>query len=123
MRGTSTSDERKSVNDPRASDALVARSGGQMALLVRLRDERVLVMPLWLYPVVFAATARQQKKVEVIAGGRGVRWPDLDVDVSVRGMLDGRPDVTRVAKATARAMSLKSYLRALAAFTPTRRAG
>lgn len=94
-----------------------------MALLVRLRDERVLVMPLWLYPVVFAATARQQKKVEVIAGGRGVRWPDLDVDVSVRGMLDGRPDVTRVAKATARAMSLKSYLRALAAFTPTRRAG
>jgi hypothetical protein len=28
---------------------------------------------------------------ELIAEGTGIRWPEIDEDISVRGMLDGMP--------------------------------
>lgn len=124
MPGTATLATRNGhAGDPKAVDARIARSGGQPILVVHLRDQRVLALPLWLYPTLWAAPPRHQRNLELIAGGRGVRWPELDVDLSVRGMLAGRPDVTRAARATARALSLKDYLRVLGSRTPTRRAG
>lgn len=123
MRGTDTSATNGSLPHPRAVEARIARAGGGLLLLVHLRDGRVLGLPLWLYPTLLAASPALRRNIELIAGGRGVRWPDLDLDLSVRGMLAGRPDVTRAARSAARSLNLKSYLRALTAMTPTRRAG
>lgn len=121
MRGTGTSEGIEP--DPRAVEARVSGAGGTHLLIVRLRDGRDLGLPLWLYPNLLAASPAQRRRLEIIGGGWGVRWPDLDVDLSVRGMLAGRPDVTLSAQASARSLRLKNYARALAAIMPARRAG
>lgn len=37
------------------------------------------------------ATADQRTRHEIIGDGTGIHWPDIDEDISVRGMLDGIP--------------------------------
>jgi hypothetical protein len=56
-------------------------------LHVRLADGREVVTPLWWYPSLHGATPSQRNNVELMLDG--VHWPDLDEDVSVRGMLAG----------------------------------
>jgi len=36
------------------------------------------------------ATETQRKKIEIICGGTGLHWPDLDEDLSVTGIIEGR---------------------------------
>lgn len=123
MPGRATSAARKSEPDPRADQVSFSRVSGEQLLIVRLRDGRILGLPLWLYPTLLDAPPSQRRHSEIIAGGRGVRWPDIDLDLSVRGMLAGHPDVTRTARAAARSMKLAAYARALSAIIPARRAG
>lgn len=56
-------------------------------LHVRLADEREVVTPLWWYPSLSNATPSQRNNVELMLDG--VHWPDIDEDLSVRGMLAG----------------------------------
>ncbi|MCO6049427.1 DUF2442 domain-containing protein [Mesorhizobium sp. RP14(2022)] len=56
-------------------------------LHVELRDGRELVTPLWWYPRLLAATPEERENVELMLDG--VHWPDIDEDLSVRGMLRG----------------------------------
>jgi hypothetical protein len=56
-------------------------------LHVRLADGREVVTPLWWYPSLYGATPPQRNNVELMLDG--VHWPDLDEDLSVRGMLAG----------------------------------
>mgnify|MGYP001024567920 CR=1 FL=1 len=56
-------------------------------LHVLLADGRELTTPLWWYPRLANATAAQRNNVELMLDG--VHWPDLDEDLSVRGMLSG----------------------------------
>jgi hypothetical protein len=56
-------------------------------LHVRLADGREVVTPLWWYPSLHGATPSQRNNVELMLDG--VHWPDLDEDLSVRGMLAG----------------------------------
>jgi hypothetical protein len=37
------------------------------------------------------ATPEQRQKYQILGSGEGVHWPDVDEDISVRGMLDGIP--------------------------------
>ena len=37
------------------------------------------------------ATAAQRGRFEILGSGEGVHWPDLDEDISARGMLQGIP--------------------------------
>jgi hypothetical protein len=37
------------------------------------------------------ATPAQRARWELIGGGEGVRWPDIDEDLSARGFFVGRP--------------------------------
>jgi hypothetical protein len=37
------------------------------------------------------ATSEQRAHYEIFGEGTGIRWPDIDEDISVRGMLDGTP--------------------------------
>jgi len=54
---------------------------------VRLADGREVITPLWWYPRLSNATPAQRNHVELMPDG--VHWPDVDEDLSVRGMLAG----------------------------------
>ncbi|MEO3386922.1 DUF2442 domain-containing protein [Mesorhizobium sp. CAU 1741] len=56
-------------------------------LHVRLADGREIVTPLWWYPRLLGATPGERNKVELMLDG--VHWPDVDEDLSIRGMLRG----------------------------------
>jgi Protein of unknown function (DUF2442) len=57
------------------------------SLHVRLADGREIVTPLWWYPRLATATPAQRNIVELMRDG--VHWPEVDEDLSVRGMLTG----------------------------------
>ncbi|MBI4285158.1 MAG: DUF2442 domain-containing protein [Chloroflexi bacterium] len=61
------------------------------ALTVELSDGRTLTVPLAWYPRLLHATAKERANWELIGRGQGVHWEDLDEDISVEGLLAGRP--------------------------------
>ena len=72
---------------PRAVEAVVTED----ELSVRLDDGRTIVTPLAWYPRLLHATAAERSRFEIIGRGQGLSWPDVDEDLSVEGMLAGRP--------------------------------
>ena len=60
-------------------------------LSVELSDGRSLGVPLAWYPRLSHATSQELDHWGLIGNGRGVRWPDLDEDISVENLLAGRP--------------------------------
>jgi hypothetical protein len=61
------------------------------AISARLVDGRIISVPLvWSWRL-SEATTQQRSRFEIIGDGSGIRWPDLDEDISVRGMLSGVP--------------------------------
>jgi hypothetical protein len=61
------------------------------AFVVHLEDGRSLTVPIEWFPRLRDATAEQRSRWELIGPGFGIRWPDLDEDISVAGLL-GLPD-------------------------------
>lgn len=61
------------------------------ALVVDLVDGRTIITPLAWYPRLLHATPAQRARWEKAGAGFGVHWPELDEDLSVRGMLRGAP--------------------------------
>lgn len=57
---------------------------------VRLEDGREIRFPAEKNRRLRGATAAQLANVELICGGTGLHWPDLDEDLSVLGILEGR---------------------------------
>jgi len=56
-------------------------------LVVTLRDGRRIATPLGWYPRLQAATPAQRQNFEIMP--MGIRWPDIDEDLSVAEMLKG----------------------------------
>ena len=61
------------------------------SLVVELADGRSISAPLGWYPRLFHASATEREQFRFIAGGEGIHWPDLDEDISVEGIVAGRP--------------------------------
>lgn len=59
------------------------------ALVVKLRDGRVVSVPLGWYPRLAAGTAAERRHWELIGPGIGIHWPKLDEDISVEALLQG----------------------------------
>ena len=59
------------------------------ALTVDLSDGRTISVPLAWFPRLTYADAEERAHWELI--GDGIHWPDLDEDISVDGLLAGRP--------------------------------
>ena len=57
-------------------------------LVVEFEDGRTLSVPLAWYPRLGHGTAKERNRFEV--GHFGIHWPDLDEDISFRGLLLGR---------------------------------
>lgn len=57
---------------------------------VTLRDGRVLATPMSWFPRLSEATEAQLADWRLIGRGEGIRWPSLDEDISVAGLLRTR---------------------------------
>jgi len=61
------------------------------ALTVDLVDGRSVSVPLAWYPRLTHARPTERENWRLIGRGEGIHWPDLDEDISVEGLLAGRP--------------------------------
>ena len=75
------------VRIPEAEDVLVTED----TLRAELSDGRTISVPLAWYPRLLHATPAERDHWELIGAGQGIRWPDLDEDLSVEGLIAGRP--------------------------------
>lgn len=121
MRGRSTS-TRKAAPVPKILGAAIGGPRTSQLLMVALHDGRVIGLPLSLFPILVAAKKSDRDEMEVVGDGAGLRWHRLDVDLSVEGLIAGRPDFTARAGTIASERNLAAYFRSLAGFA-VRRAG
>lgn len=62
--------------------------GGMICML--LSDKKEVRFPVYLNERLREATDEQRNNIEIICGGTGLHWPDLDEDLSVMGIMEGR---------------------------------
>jgi hypothetical protein len=75
------------ANEPRISRIDVTDE----LITAQLVDGRIISVPLaWSWRL-FQANQQQRNNWELIGDGEGVHWPDIDEDLSARGMLNGSP--------------------------------
>jgi hypothetical protein len=60
-------------------------------LIVDLVDGRTIAVPIAWYPRLQRATPAQRSNWKRSAGGAGIRWPEIDEDLSAEGLLRGAP--------------------------------
>jgi len=61
------------------------------SLLVELSDGRAISVPIVWFPRLAHATPIERGRWRLIGKGEGIHWEALDEDVSVEGLLAGRP--------------------------------
>ena len=71
--------------DPRAIEVDVSED----ELTVVLADGRRIAVPLAWFPRLLSATPEERSKFEILGGGVGIHWPNIDEDLSVEGLLRG----------------------------------
>lgn len=76
-----------SNNGIRAQQVRITRD----ALSVDLSDGRTIIVPLEWFPRLVHGTVKERKHWRLIGQGHGIHWPDLDEDISVKNLLDGKP--------------------------------
>ena len=59
-------------------------------LSVDLTDGRTISVPIAWYPRLSHADMGERRNWRLIAGGDGIRWPDVDEDISVAALLAGK---------------------------------
>ena len=74
------------IEVPFAQDVIVTDE----ALSVELSDGRTIAVPLGWFPRLVHATIAERDNWELIGKGEGIHWPDLDEDISVQGLIEGR---------------------------------
>jgi hypothetical protein len=67
----------------------VAVSASELAVV--LIDGRTVSVPLARYPRLAHATPDERANWRLIGRGEGIHWPDLDEDISIAGLLAGKP--------------------------------
>jgi hypothetical protein len=60
------------------------------ALSVELSDGRSVVVPLTRFPRLLHGSQAERERWRLIGRGEGIRWDDLDEDISVESLLAGR---------------------------------
>ena len=58
-------------------------------LVVELEDGRAISLPLSWYPRLLHGRPEERNDYQLIGGGSGIHWPDLDEDLSVEDLLAG----------------------------------
>ena len=78
------------VRDVRVTDDTIS---------VDLFDGRTITVPLAWYPRLLHATSEQRANWRIAGAGYGIHWPDIDDDLSTRGLLQGAPAPRGMAEA------------------------
>ena len=73
--------------DPRAQDVQFTDD----EFTVVLSDGRKIVVPLIWFPRLLNGTPEQRRNWRLLGDGAGIHWPDVDEDISVEGLLRGKP--------------------------------
>jgi hypothetical protein len=60
-------------------------------LNVDLSDGRSIAVPIAWFPRLLHSTEQERNNWRLIGRGQGIHWEDIDEDVSVEGLLAGRP--------------------------------
>ncbi|HKZ17005.1 MAG TPA: DUF2442 domain-containing protein [Geobacteraceae bacterium] len=60
-------------------------------LSVDLSDGRSIAVPLGWFPRLEHATPQERKNWRLIGNGLGIHWEGIDEDISVEGLLAGKP--------------------------------
>ena len=60
-------------------------------LTVDLSDGRTISVPLGWYPRLEHATSEERANWRLIGKGQGIHWEGIDEDISVEGLLAGKP--------------------------------
>lgn len=60
-------------------------------LSVDLSDGRTISVPLGWYPRLEHANPKERANWRLIGSGTGIHWKDLDEDLSVQGIIAGKP--------------------------------
>jgi hypothetical protein len=72
---------------PAATDIVVTDD----TLTVDLSDGRTISVPLAWYPRLVHGTQEERASWRLIGRGEGIHWPQLDEDISVEGLIAGKP--------------------------------
>ena len=59
-------------------------------LCLELNDGRTISVPLAWFPRLLHGSAAERQNWRLIGEGEGIHWPDLDEDISVRGLVLGK---------------------------------
>jgi len=60
-------------------------------LSVDLSDGKTISVPLEWFPRLVHATLEERNNWRLIGKGHGIHWEDIDEDISVKGLLAGKP--------------------------------
>ena len=75
------------IEVPLAQDVAVTKD----TLRVDLSDGRTISVPLAWFPRLVHASPAERKNWRLIGSGHGIHWEDIDEDISVEGLLAGKP--------------------------------
>ena len=75
------------IQDVRAKDVRLDND----SLAVDLVDGRTIIVPIVWYPRLWHGTPEERRNFEILGGGEYIHWPALDEDLTVAGLLAGRP--------------------------------
>lgn len=59
-------------------------------MTVEIDDGRTVIVPLLWYPRLLNATPPERLNWRLIGNGEGIHWPDLDEDISLENILNGK---------------------------------
>lgn len=75
----------------RRAPVITAVTMTEEAVQFELSDGRTVTAPLAWYPRLAHGTLAERAHWRLVGRGAGVHWPDLDEDISLEGVLAGRP--------------------------------
>jgi hypothetical protein len=75
------------IEVPRAENVKLTKD----ALIVDLSDGRTISVPLEWFPRLVHASSKERKNWRLIGRGHGIHWEDIDEDISVEGLVGGKP--------------------------------
>jgi hypothetical protein len=61
-----------------------------LQICIRLEDEREIRFPVNKNKILKNAPVSKVSNIEIICNGTGLHWPELDEDLTVTGILEGR---------------------------------
>ncbi len=75
------------IGEARAQTVIITED----ELTISLDDGRSVSVPLAWYPRLYHAAPEERQHWQLIGGGEGIHWPDLDEDIAVIHLLAGVP--------------------------------